>query len=94
MMAPSLRPERLAIELILDAEAYNPNAHALNYVNMVGGSEDTIIIRDELTDEAYDVHPKLVINAAGPWIDFANRKLGCFHTFYRWNERFAYCSQA
>ena len=71
-----LKPERLAIELILDAEAANPNAHALNYVNMVGGSEDTIILRDELTDEAYDIRPKLVINAAGPWIDFANRKLG------------------
>ena len=71
-----LKPERLAIELILDAEAANPNAHALNYVNMVGGSEATIILRDELTDEAYDIRPKLVINAAGPWIDFANRKLG------------------
>lgn len=71
-----LRPERLAIELILDAEASNPTAHALNYVNMVGGSKDTIIIRDELTDETYEVHPKLVINAAGSWIDFANRKLG------------------
>ena len=71
-----LRPERLAVELILDAEAANPNAHALNYVNMVGGSENTIILRDELTDETYDIRPKLVINAAGPWIDFANRKLG------------------
>ena len=71
-----LKPERLAIELILDAEAANPNAHALNYANMVGGSEDTIILRDELTDETYDIRPKLVINAAGPWIDFANRKLG------------------
>ena len=71
-----LRPERLAVELILDAEAYNPNAHALNYLTMVGGSEDTIILRDELTDESYDVRPKLVINAAGSWIDSANRKLG------------------
>jgi glycerol-3-phosphate dehydrogenase len=71
-----LRPERLAIELVLDAETYNPNAHALNYMAMVGGSEDTIILRDEFTDEAYDVRPKLVINAAGSWIDFANRKLG------------------
>ena len=71
-----LRPERLAVELILDAEASNSNAHALNYVNMVGGSENTIILRDELTDETYDIRPKLVINAAGPWIDFANRKLG------------------
>ena len=71
-----LRPERLAIELILDAEAYNPGAHALNYMTMVGGSEDTIILRDEFTDESYDVRPKLVINATGSWIDFANRKLG------------------
>jgi glycerol-3-phosphate dehydrogenase len=71
-----LNPERLGVELLLDAEAENPNAHALNYVSMVGGAEDTIILRDELTDESYDVRPKLVINAAGPWIDFANRKLG------------------
>ena len=71
-----LRPERLAIELVLDAEAYNSSAHAINYMAMVGGSEDTIILRDELTDESYDVRPKLVINAAGSWIDSANRKLG------------------
>jgi glycerol-3-phosphate dehydrogenase len=71
-----LHPERLGVEAILDAEAENPDAHALNYVSMVGGGEDTIILRDELTDESYDVRPKLVINAAGPWIDVANRKLG------------------
>lgn len=71
-----LMPERLGIELIMDAEAEAPNAHALNYMSMVGGHEDTIILRDELTDENYDVRPKLLINAAGPWIDFTNRKLG------------------
>jgi glycerol-3-phosphate dehydrogenase len=71
-----LQPERLAVELLLDAESENPNARALNYMSMVGGSEDTIILRDELTDDNYDVRPKLVINAAGPWIDFTNRKLG------------------
>jgi glycerol-3-phosphate dehydrogenase len=71
-----MQPERLGVEILLDAEAENLNARALNYVSMVGGSEDSIILRDELTDETYDVKPKLVINAAGPWIDFANRKLG------------------
>ena len=71
-----LQPERLAMDLILDAESENPNARALNYVSMIGGSEDTIMLRDELTDETYDVRPKLVINAAGPWIDFTNKKLG------------------
>ena len=71
-----LQPERLAMDLILDAEVENPNARALNYVSMIGGSEDVIMLRDELTDETYDVRPKLVINAAGPWIDFTNKKLG------------------
>jgi glycerol-3-phosphate dehydrogenase len=71
-----LQPERLAIEALLDAEAENPNARALNYVSMIGGNEDTVILRDEVTDETYEVKPKVVINAAGPWIDFTNRKLG------------------
>ena len=71
-----LQPERLAMDLVLDAEAENPNARALNYVSMIEGSEDTILLRDELTDETYEVCPKLVINAAGPWIDFTNKKLG------------------
>ena len=71
-----LQPERLAMDLLLDVEAENPNARALNYVSMIGGSEDTIILRDELTDDTYDVRPRLVINAAGPWIDFTNKKLG------------------
>jgi len=71
-----LNPERLALEIILDAEAENQNARALNYVSMIGGGDDKIILRDELTDETYDVRPKLVINAAGPWIDFTNNKLG------------------
>ena len=34
-------PERLALELVLDAEADNPNAHALNYVSMVSGEKDS-----------------------------------------------------
>src|SRR5919106_1508428 len=71
-----LSPERIAVELVLDAESENPKAQALNYVSMIGGSEDTIILRDELTDETYDVCPKLVINAAGGWIDSVTHKFG------------------
>ena len=74
-------PERLGVEMILDAEAENVNARALNYVSMVGGAENTIILRDELTDETYDVHPQLVINAAGAWIDSTNKKLGVSTNF-------------
>lgn len=76
-----LQPERLAIEVLLDAEAENSNAHALNYMSMVGGMEDTIILRDELTDENFDVKPKLLINASGAWIDASNKKLGLSSRF-------------
>ena len=71
-----LQPERLALELILDAEADNPNARAVNYVSLAGGNHDTLLLRDELTDTVYEVKPRLFINAAGPWIDFANRSIG------------------
>ena len=69
-------PERLALELVWDAGADNSNARALNYVSMVSGEKDAIILRDELSGETCVVHPKLVLNAAGPWIDLANRSLG------------------
>lgn len=69
-------PERLALEILLDAEAEGPHARALNYVSLVSGEAETVILRDELTDETYEVKPKLLINAAGPWIDFTNHNLG------------------
>jgi glycerol-3-phosphate dehydrogenase len=71
-----LNPERLALELLLDAQEANPDARALNYVSMVGGSDGTVLLRDELTDETYEVSPRLLINAAGPWIDFVNQAMG------------------
>jgi glycerol-3-phosphate dehydrogenase len=71
-----LQPERLAQEMILDAEAYHPGARALNYVNMVSGSNNTLQIRDELTETFYEVQPQLVINASGAGIDMVNRGLG------------------
>ena len=59
-----LCPERLGVELVLDAEAENSNARALNYVSMVGASKETVVLRDEVTDETYEIRPKLLINAA------------------------------
>jgi glycerol-3-phosphate dehydrogenase len=76
-----LNPERLAVEILLDAEQENPRAHALNYMSMVSGMEDTVILRDELTGETFEVKPKLVVNASGAWIDFSNQKLGLSSRF-------------
>jgi glycerol-3-phosphate dehydrogenase len=71
-----LQPERLAVELLLDAENENPHARALNYVGLVGAADAHVTLRDELSDSDYTVKPRLVVNAAGPWIDFANQTLG------------------
>lgn len=69
-------PERLAIEMLLDAETDRPNARALNYVSLIGGKLNFVTLKDELTGEVFDVAPRLLINAAGPWIDEANATLG------------------
>jgi glycerol-3-phosphate dehydrogenase len=69
-------PERLALDLILDSEAENSSARAVNYMSLVSGEKDKVVLRDELSDERYEVQPKLLINASGAWIDFANHSLG------------------
>jgi len=69
-------PERICLELVLDAEADLPQARALNYVCAESAAGDAVVLRDLVTDETLTVRPKIVINAAGPWIDRANQALG------------------
>lgn len=69
-------PERICMEILQDAEADCEQARAINYLSMVGAGEDTVTLRDEETGEEYEVKPKIVVNAAGPWIDFANDAMG------------------
>lgn len=69
-------PERICLELIFDGEAAHQRAFALNYVAAESHQNGTVLLRDQLTDELISVQPQLVINAAGPWIDFANAALG------------------
>lgn len=68
-------PERLCLDMILDAHAASDEAVALNYLSAVAGEGDSVTLRDEVTGEEYTVQPKVVINAAGPWIDFVNRAM-------------------
>lgn len=69
-------PERLCMELALDAERLCPQARALNYVRVAGASDGTVVLRDEITGETCEVRPRVVVNATGAWIDFTNRSLG------------------
>ena len=70
-----LSPERLTLELVLDGEKEGDHARALNYVSFVGINGKNVTLKDELTGILYKIQPKLIINAAGPWIDDANRRM-------------------
>jgi glycerol-3-phosphate dehydrogenase len=68
-------PERLCLELVLDSEAVSANDRALNYVRLESAAGNTVTLRDEISGEAVEVRPKVVINATGAWIDFTNQAM-------------------
>jgi len=69
-------PERLCLDLIRDAEASSSDVFALNYTSAEAAEAGTVVLRDLQTDETFKVKPRVVVNAAGPWIDFVNKAMG------------------
>jgi len=69
-------PERLCVELALDAEKQCPTARGLNYVSLEGATGNKVVLKDEISGERLEVKPGIVVNATGAWIDFINRRLG------------------
>ena len=69
-------PERLCLELVLDAEAACSGVRALNYVRLQSAAGGAVVLRDEVSGEICEVRPRIVVNSTGPWIDFTNRGLG------------------
>ena len=69
-----LSPERYTVELLLDGE--KDGGKALNYVSFIGAQGNFVSLRDEITQQTFSLHPKLIINAAGPWIDMVNTTFG------------------
>ncbi|MCJ7824595.1 MAG: glycerol-3-phosphate dehydrogenase/oxidase [Anaerolineales bacterium] len=69
-------PERLAAELVIDAASDNKKATPLNYVSLAGMSENSVQLQDELSGKSFTIHPKVIVNATGPWIDSVNRTFG------------------
>lgn len=67
--------ERIGVEVTLDAEASSELAHALTYVSVVVAAGETVQLRDEVSGETFEVKPRIVVNAAGAWIDFVNRHM-------------------
>lgn len=70
-------PERIAIELIVDALEANPQALPLNYVSLKSARGREVLLKDEISGEELTLTPQVLVNAAGPWIDFLNQKMGC-----------------
>jgi len=69
-------PERLCLELVLDACNACDRARAANYVCLQGASGGEVTLRDELTGADLTVRPEIVVNATGAWIDLANSRIG------------------
>ncbi|MBB3978208.1 glycerol-3-phosphate dehydrogenase [Rhizobium azooxidifex] len=69
------RPERLVFELVADGIAANPNTAALNFTSLRAAEGGNLTFQRP-DGSTLSVSPKLVVNAAGPWIDRVNETLG------------------
>ncbi len=69
------RPERLGLEMLHDAMAASPTAHALNYAQ-VGSDADGLTLTDTISGQTLPMRPRLIINATGGWIDLTNKSIG------------------
>ena len=74
-------PERIAIELIKDAVNANQSAIPLNYVSLESAAGSEVTLKDQISGEEVTLQPQVLVNAAGPWIDLVNQKMGCETTF-------------
>lgn len=76
-----ISPERYTVELILDAENEGNHACALNYAIAEKNGLGNLTLKDKQTGQSYQISPKVIINAAGPWIDFVNTSFGISHQY-------------
>ncbi|UVC11999.1 glycerol-3-phosphate dehydrogenase/oxidase [Rhizobium sp. TH2] len=69
------RPERLVYELVRDGLDANPRSSAANFATLTSAVEGAVTFQQS-DGKHFSVWPKIVINAAGPWIDRVNATLG------------------
>lgn len=67
-------PERLVWELLADGMRAGPGSAAWNYA--VLRSTDGTVVHLDTDDGPQALRPRIVVNAAGPWIDRVNAALG------------------
>ncbi len=69
-------PERLVVELVRDAETDCPASMAIPYVAAGKMHDGAMELTDTITGEVFAVRPRLVVNAAGAWVDGVQENLG------------------
>jgi len=69
-------PERLALDVLQDGIHAHPQAHALNYVEAIGRTEDGVIVRDRESGTEFTIAADVIVNTSGPWTDLTNEALG------------------
>ncbi|MCA0941626.1 glycerol-3-phosphate dehydrogenase/oxidase [Salipiger pacificus] len=68
-------PERLGLELVLDTARMAPESLALNYAEITRDG-DQFTLTDRETGDTLPIAARLVVNAAGAWLDEVRRDLG------------------
>lgn len=74
--AVMLNPERLALQLVQEGEYRHPACRALNYLHLQSIGAAGVTLEDPAGGETFQIKPRLIVNAAGPWIDRVNGRLG------------------
>ncbi|MFO1202144.1 MAG: glycerol-3-phosphate dehydrogenase/oxidase [Tabrizicola sp.] len=69
------QPERLVLELVQDGLKADPESLALNYTSLLSTDGETLQFRPPEGPDL-TLRPRIVVNAAGPWIDRVNAALG------------------
>ena len=69
------RPERLVLELVEDGLAASPGSSAFNYTSLMSAA-DGVLAFEAPGGRTIAVRPRIVVNAAGPWIDAVNAAFG------------------
>ena len=69
-------PERLVLELVADAEADCEGAMAVPYLAAGAHADGRITLHDRISGEEISISPRVVINAAGAWVDLVHGDLG------------------
>ncbi|QDZ03198.1 glycerol-3-phosphate dehydrogenase/oxidase [Nitratireductor mangrovi] len=67
-------PERMGIELVLDAEKLSPESVALNYAE-VTSPNGGLSLEDLMSGEIFAVEARAIVNATGAWVDDAIERL-------------------